>query len=175
MSRTFAPFSYCKVHETVFQLVILKAYLHDTICHIRFWPWSMWSNKRAYKCHVSSFAIDEWAKNGASALVVIRQNDNRIRQIDRLIAKANSQARCENFYSITIFESTRCELVSWLLRWVEKKLSSCWLRPTLLFYSVWCQMILLVKEKYHSLNQFNRISKNFTGWCSYYKWKTNLF
>ncbi len=27
-----------------------------------------------------------------------------------LIAKANSQARCENFHPITIFESTRCEL-----------------------------------------------------------------
>ena len=27
-----------------------------------------------------------------------------------LIAKANSQARCENFHPITICESTRCEL-----------------------------------------------------------------
>ena len=33
-----------------------------------------------------------------------------------LIAKPNSQARCENFHPITIFESTRCELASWLLR-----------------------------------------------------------
>ena len=33
-----------------------------------------------------------------------------------LIAKANSQARCENFHPITIFESTRYELASWLLR-----------------------------------------------------------
>ena len=33
-----------------------------------------------------------------------------------LIAKANSQARYENFHPITIFESTRCELASWLLR-----------------------------------------------------------
>ena len=28
-----------------------------------------------------------------------------------LIAKPNSQARCENLHPITIFESTRCELV----------------------------------------------------------------
>ena len=40
-----------------------------------------------------------------------------------LIAKANSQVRYENFHPITIFESTRCELTSWLLRWVKKRLS----------------------------------------------------
>ncbi len=33
-----------------------------------------------------------------------------------LIAKANSQARRENFHPIAIFESTRCKLASWLLR-----------------------------------------------------------
>ena len=33
-----------------------------------------------------------------------------------LIAKANSQACCENFHPITISESTHCELTSWLLR-----------------------------------------------------------
>ena len=32
-----------------------------------------------------------------------------------LIAKVNSQARCENFHPITIFETNRCELASWLL------------------------------------------------------------
>ncbi len=32
------------------------------------------------------------------------------------MAKPNSQVRCENFHPITIFESTRCELASWLLR-----------------------------------------------------------
>ena len=32
-----------------------------------------------------------------------------------LIAKSNSQAGSENFHPITIFESTRCELASWLL------------------------------------------------------------
>ena len=33
-----------------------------------------------------------------------------------LIAKDNLQAHCENFHPITISESTRCELASWLLR-----------------------------------------------------------
>ena len=33
-----------------------------------------------------------------------------------LIAIANSQARCENFPSSTVFESTRSELASWLLQ-----------------------------------------------------------
>ena len=47
-----------------------------------------------------------------------------------LIAKANSQARCENFHPITAFERivavslrVACEsLASWLLRCVEKRL-----------------------------------------------------
>jgi hypothetical protein len=41
-----------------------------------------------------------------------------------LIAKPNSQARCRKFHPITIFESTRCKLASWLLWWVEKRLNS---------------------------------------------------
>ena len=46
------------------------------------------------------------------------------------LQKANSQAcrfcnewkrtRCKNFYPVTIFERTRCELASWLLRWREE-------------------------------------------------------
>ena len=34
-----------------------------------------------------------------------------------LIAKANSQARCDNFQPITIFESTRCELAGFCDEW----------------------------------------------------------
>ncbi len=41
-----------------------------------------------------------------------------------LIAKANLHVHCVNFHPITIFESTRCELASWLLRRVEKRLKS---------------------------------------------------
>ena len=40
--------------------------------------------------------------------------------VKSLIAKANSQARCENFHPITIFENTRCELAGWLLGFCDE-------------------------------------------------------
>jgi hypothetical protein len=46
---------------------------------IRFLLWRMWSNKHAYKRHISNFAISD--DNVALALVFIRQNDNRIQLI----------------------------------------------------------------------------------------------
>ncbi len=40
-----------------------------------------------------------------------RKVENGLKASFPLIAKPNSQARCENFYPIRIFESTRCELL----------------------------------------------------------------
>ncbi len=73
----------------------LTAYLHGTICPMRFWPWRMWSNKYAYKCQVSNFATDEWAKNVASALVVIRQSDNH--------KACGIEVKCWYFSSVSLY------------------------------------------------------------------------
>ncbi len=66
-----------------------------------------------------------------------------------ITAKANSQARCENFHPITIFESTRCELASWLCDVWKRGLTGVkllsYINCILLVICLWNLAILAVK------------------------------
>ena len=81
--------------------------------------WSGCADHTRWKSVQSDAYFPEWKPALRTILIspaVLRQEDTSNKASFSLIAKANSQARCEHFDPIPTFESTRCELASWLLR-----------------------------------------------------------